>query len=60
MQVTFWGVRGSIPTPGYETARYGGNTLCVEVALPECGRTIVIDAGSGSERKPALTLQGAG
>ena len=60
MKVTFWGVRGSIPTPGYETARYGGNTLCVEVSLGECGRTIVIDAGSGSERKPALTLQGAG
>ena len=50
MQVTFWGVRGSIPTPGYETARYGGNTLCVEVALPECGRTLVIDAGSGIRR----------
>jgi phosphoribosyl 1,2-cyclic phosphodiesterase len=47
MKVTFWGVRGSIPTPGYETARYGGNTLCVEVSLGECGRTIVIDAGSG-------------
>jgi phosphoribosyl 1,2-cyclic phosphodiesterase len=50
MKVTFWGVRGSIPTPGYETARYGGNTLCVEVALGECGRTIVIDAGSGIRR----------
>jgi phosphoribosyl 1,2-cyclic phosphodiesterase len=50
MNVTFWGVRGSIPTPGYETARFGGNTLCVEVALPECGRTIVIDAGSGIRR----------
>jgi phosphoribosyl 1,2-cyclic phosphodiesterase len=50
MKVTFWGVRGSIPTPGYETARYGGNTLCVEVALGECGRTIVFDAGSGIRR----------
>jgi phosphoribosyl 1,2-cyclic phosphodiesterase len=50
MKVTFWGVRGSIPTPGYETARYGGNTLCVEVWLGECGRTIVIDAGSGIRR----------
>ena len=50
MKVTFWGVRGSIPTPGYETARYGGNTLCVEVSLGECGRTIVIDAGSGIRR----------
>ena len=50
MKVTFWGVRGSSPTPGYETARYGGNTLCVEVSLGECGRTIVIDAGSGIRR----------
>ena len=50
MKVTFWGVRGSIPTPGYETARYGGNTLCVEVSLVEYGRTIVIDAGSGIRR----------
>ena len=50
MKVTFWGVRGSIPTPGYETARYGGNTLCVEVSFSECRRTIVIDAGSGIRR----------
>jgi phosphoribosyl 1,2-cyclic phosphodiesterase len=50
MKVTFWGVRGSIPTPGYETARYGGNTLCVEVSFGECGRTLVIDAGSGIRR----------
>jgi phosphoribosyl 1,2-cyclic phosphodiesterase len=45
--VTFWGVRGSIPTPGYETSRYGGNTLCVELRFSECGRTLIIDAGSG-------------
>jgi phosphoribosyl 1,2-cyclic phosphodiesterase len=47
MRVTFWGVRGSIPTPGFETSRYGGNTLCVAVELPGCGRTLVVDAGSG-------------
>src|SRR5256885_3749083 len=29
--VTFWGTRGSIPTPGAHTARYGGNTPCVAV-----------------------------
>ena len=45
IQVKFWGVRGSIPTPGPETVRYGGNTACVEV---RCGETlIVLDAGSG-------------
>jgi phosphoribosyl 1,2-cyclic phosphodiesterase len=47
ISVTFWGVRGSIPTPGYETSRYGGNTLCIELGLAGCGRTIIIDAGSG-------------
>ncbi len=31
MRVTFWGVRGSIPAPGPETNRYGGNTACVSL-----------------------------
>jgi phosphoribosyl 1,2-cyclic phosphodiesterase len=48
--VTFWGVRGSIPTPGHETSRYGGNTLCIEVRFAGCGRTLIIDAGSGIRR----------
>ncbi|WP_100643273.1 MBL fold metallo-hydrolase [Alteromonas facilis] len=46
MQVTFYGVRGSIPTPGKEYIRYGGNTACVDVAL-EDGSHIVLDAGTG-------------
>ncbi len=41
----FWGVRGSYPTPGPRTVRYGGNTSCVEVEVGS--RTIVLDAGSG-------------
>ncbi|MEI8292972.1 MAG: MBL fold metallo-hydrolase [bacterium] len=41
----FWGVRGSIPTPGPSTARYGGNTTCLELRIQ--GRIIIIDAGSG-------------
>ena len=41
----FWGVRGSIPTPGQSTARYGGNTTCVELRIQ--GQIIIIDAGSG-------------
>jgi phosphoribosyl 1,2-cyclic phosphodiesterase len=45
IRTTFWGVRGSIPAPGPETARTGGNTSCVEVA---CGATtIVFDSGTG-------------
>ena len=46
MQVRFWGTRGSIPTPGPDTVRYGGNTSCVEVATP-AGTLIVLDAGTG-------------
>jgi phosphoribosyl 1,2-cyclic phosphodiesterase len=44
--VRFWGTRGSIPTPGPDTARYGGNTSCVSVASPN-GRILILDAGSG-------------
>jgi phosphoribosyl 1,2-cyclic phosphodiesterase len=43
--VRFWGVRGSIPTPGPRTRRYGGNTSCVEV---RAGQTLLVfDAGTG-------------
>ena len=31
MKVTLWGTRGSVAAPGPDTARYGGNTSCVEV-----------------------------
>ncbi len=44
--VKFWGTRGSIPTPGPQTARYGGNTACVSVSGPG-GRLVILDAGSG-------------
>ncbi len=46
MKVTFWGTRGSIPSPGPETVRYGGNTSCVGVTL-EDGSMLALDAGSG-------------
>ena len=43
--IRFWGVRGSIPCPGPSTARFGGNTSCVEV---RCGdRLIIFDGGTG-------------
>jgi phosphoribosyl 1,2-cyclic phosphodiesterase len=45
-EVTFWGTRGSIPTPGPETARYGGNTACISLRGSD-GRLVVLDAGSG-------------
>ena len=46
MRVKVWGARGSVPTPGPSTNRYGGNTSCVEVALSD-GTLLVLDAGSG-------------
>ena len=45
LQIRFWGVRGSIPCPGSEYLRYGGNTPCVEISYGNEG--VVIDAGSG-------------
>jgi len=46
MRVTFHGVRGSVPAPGPQTSRYGGNTSCVEVRLSD-GSTLALDAGTG-------------
>ncbi len=43
--IKFWGVRGSVPTPGAATVKYGGNTSCVEVRAD--GQLIVLDAGTG-------------
>lgn len=45
LRVKFWGVRGSYPTPGAGTIRFGGNTASVEVRAGE--RTIILDAGTG-------------
>lgn len=49
MKVALWGTRGSIPTPGPETARYGGNTSCVHVEGRD-GAQLVLDAGTGIRR----------
>ena len=46
MRVTIWGCRGSLPTPGHDTVRYGGNTSCLEVELTN-GSVFVLDAGTG-------------
>jgi phosphoribosyl 1,2-cyclic phosphodiesterase len=52
MVVRVWGARGSLPTPGAETVRYGGNTSCVQVTLSD-GTQIVLDAGTGIRNMPA-------
>ena len=53
-RVKFWGVRGSIPVPGPDTVRYGGNTSCIEVRAE--GEIIILDAGSGM-RALGLSLE---
>jgi len=47
VNVRLWGTRGSLPTPGPATRRYGGNTSCVEVTGSRSKHAIVLDAGSG-------------
>jgi len=58
VRLKVWGARGSIPSPGPETLRFGGNTSCVEVTLSD-GTKIVLDAGTGL-RSLGLDLDGDG
>lgn len=46
MKIRFWGVRGSIPSPGHNTVRYGGNTTCIEIRTDD-NELIILDAGTG-------------
>ncbi|HTG54046.1 MAG TPA: hypothetical protein VL980_04310, partial [Gemmatimonadaceae bacterium] len=46
LSVRFWGTRGSVPAPGANTVRYGGNTPCLEVRTP-AGGLLIFDAGTG-------------
>ena len=46
LAVRFWGTRGSVPSPGRATVRYGGNTPCVELRTPR-GELVILDAGTG-------------
>jgi phosphoribosyl 1,2-cyclic phosphodiesterase len=52
MKVRLWGTRGSLAAPGAETARYGGNTACVEV-VGAAGTVLILDAGTGIRRLAA-------
>jgi len=49
VKVSFWGVRGSIPVPGKDMLRYGGDTACVEVSVPGAP-SLVLDCGTGARR----------
>ena len=61
MDVYFYGVRGSIPVPGPDTVRYGGNTISIQVRLSD-GTLLFMDAGTdfGTQKdvpgKPGLLL----
>jgi phosphoribosyl 1,2-cyclic phosphodiesterase len=46
MEVTFWGTRGTVPVPGPDTVKYGGNTACVSVRT-KAGKLLILDAGTG-------------
>lgn len=55
--VTFWGTRGTVPTPGAQTARLGGNTACVEVR-DSSGSLVILDAGTGIRALGKRLLEG--
>lgn len=59
MQVTFWGTRGTVPVPGSDTVRYGGNTACVSVHT-EAGELMILDAGTGIRKLGKLLAAHAG
>lgn len=46
VSVGFWGVRGTLPRPGPDSLKYGGNTNCVTLTFPR-GQFFIFDAGSG-------------
>ncbi len=46
VKLKFWGVRGSLPTPGYKYVKYGGNTSCIELRFDD--ELVMLDAGTGA------------
>jgi phosphoribosyl 1,2-cyclic phosphodiesterase/CheY-like chemotaxis protein len=59
MHVQFWGTRGSIAKPGPHTARYGGNTSCVELRSSR-GTLVIIDCGTGAHPLGLKLMAGGG
>jgi phosphoribosyl 1,2-cyclic phosphodiesterase len=49
MIITFYGVRGSAPTPGPTTIKYGGNTSCIHLAMDN-GQDVILDSGTGMKK----------
>ena len=46
IEMTFWGVRGTLPVPGQGSLRYGGNTSCVTLEFAK-GQFFIFDGGTG-------------
>jgi phosphoribosyl 1,2-cyclic phosphodiesterase len=46
MKVSVYGTRGSCPTPGKDTVKYGGNTACTLIEADD-GKKLILDAGTG-------------
>jgi phosphoribosyl 1,2-cyclic phosphodiesterase len=63
VEITFWGVRGSIPAPGPATVRYGGNTSCVslrpQASTSDGDGLIVLDCGTGARNLGLALMEGA-
>ena len=59
MQIKFYGTRGSIPTPGADTQRYGGNTPCVLVTS-QSGQQLILDSGTGIRLLGQELMAGSG
>src|SRR5438105_10512327 len=57
-RLRFWGTRGSIPSPGPHTVRYGGNTPCIE-ARTSNDWLIILDAGTGIRELGASLIKQA-
>jgi phosphoribosyl 1,2-cyclic phosphodiesterase/CheY-like chemotaxis protein len=57
VRVQFWGTRGSIAKPGPSTARYGGNTSCIELRSAQ-GTLVVIDCGTGGHALAQKLISG--
>ena len=57
MRVKFWGTRGSVPTPGRTTEKFGGNTACVEIFQGD--DRLILDAGTGIRELGLLMLEQA-
>lgn len=45
MKIKYYGTRGSLPVPGGDTVKYGGNTSCVRITIDST--LIILDGGSG-------------